>query len=128
MFANTLSSLPSRDVESDNNFPAVSISERQSNICFKQFREALNLETSNGQGHRKQSAILICPQCQCQTDLEVKTQKGHKSWIIRITLMLTLVLSCFAFKPCLIDDLKQFEYKCVNCDIIVDSFRGYEFN
>ena len=128
MFANTLSSLPSRDVGSDNNLPAVSISERRSSICFEQFRESLNRETSNGQGHRKRSAILICPQCQCQTDLIITPQNGHKSWIIRITLMLTFVLSCFAFKPCLIDDLKQFEYKCINCDVIVDSFRGFEFN
>ena len=107
MFVDNLLSNPSRDVGNDNSSPAVRVSEN-TDICYERFHQTLNRETSEyGQGHRKRSTILICPLCQCQTDLIVKPQRGRVSWI-RITLILTLFLSCFAFKPFLIDDLKQF--------------------
>ena len=93
-------------------------------VCFEEFQNALN----GINRHRKESDILICPHCQCQTILIITPQKDKKAWCIRILLTLTIVLSCFAFKPCLLDDLKQYEYKCVSCKETVDKFKGYEFS
>ena len=126
MFVDNLLSNPSRDVGNDKSSPAVRESEN-TDICYERFRQILNRETSEyGQGHRKRSTIYICPLCQCQTDLIVKPQRGRQSWRIRIALILTRVLSCFAFRPLLIDDLKQFEYKYVRRNITIYSFKRYD--
>ena len=105
---------------------ATEANEIQSDICYEQFHSVLT--DNQREGHRRrESKILVCPLCQSQTDLVITPQNGRKSWIIRIMLILTVVLSCFAFQPCLIDDLKQYEYICITCKNTVDFYRGYEF-
>ena len=94
--------------------------------CWESFRNALN-NNQQLKDHQKENIILICPQCQCQAELLIAPQTGRASWIIRITLMLTFVLSCFAFKPCLLNELKEYQYRCITCKSVVKSFKGYEF-
>ena len=95
----------------------------QSHICYEIFHETLHSDQQDGRIHRRERKVVICPNCQCQTDLVITPQKKTKSCIIRVTLVLTVVLACCAFKPCLLDDLKKFEYKCVNCKQVVKSFK-----
>ena len=126
MFGDILSSTSSRLLLEQGMSPSTStstVNPIQSDICYDIFHETLNSDQQDGRIHRRERKVVICPNCQCQTDLVITPQKKTKSCIIRVTLILTIVLACCAFKPCLLDDLKKFEYKCVNCKQVVKSFK-----
>ena len=124
MFGNILSYTSSRlEQGMTHSTSTTTVNPIQSDICYEIFHETLNSDQNGGRIHRREKKIVICPNCQCQTDLVITSQKKTKSCIIRVTLILTLVLACFAFKPCLLDDLKKYEYKCVNCKQVVYSFK-----
>ena len=125
MFGNILSPTSSRQLveqEMSHITSTTTVNPIESDICYENFHETLNSDQNSAGIHRRESKIVICPNCQCQTELVITPQKTTKSCIIRFTLILTIVLGCFAFKPCLLDDLKKYEYKCVNCKQVVDSF------
>ena len=81
-------------------------------------------ELSPEGGALKDSKILICPDCQSQTEVVVRTQKSPFARAIRMSLIFTVVLSCFSFHPCLPEGIKVYEYRCVSCKKLVASARG----
>ena len=84
--------------------------------------------STNHDGHMNGRNTPICPDCQSQTSTIVIRQKGAFAWIIRMSLFLSIVLMCFAFSPYLPEDLKEYEYRCVSCNKVVEFYKGRRHN
>ena len=77
---------------------------------------------------RCKSSIMICPDCQSQVDSVVKIPHDPFTWTIRIFLICSVVLIPFAFSPCLLEDFKEYQYRCVGCKKIIALYKGNKGN